>query len=64
MKRHMHSLDRPLCQLDSPVDLIDEATRRIYDHVDCPDCLRRAIAEADARGRALRDLLAKVEALS
>jgi hypothetical protein len=60
----MHSLDRQLCQLDSPVEQIGEATRQVYDHVDCSDCLRRAIAEADARGCVLRELLAKVEALS
>ena len=59
--RHMHTIDRPLCQLDSPVDLIGSSTRAIYGAVDCPDCLRRAIAEADARSRALRDLLARVE---
>ena len=32
-----------------------------YGHVDCEDCLRRAIAEGDERTRVLRGLLAKVE---
>lgn len=62
--RHMHTIDRSLCTLESPVDLIGITTRTIFGDVDCPDCLRRAIMEGEARMRVLRDLLAKVEIAS
>jgi hypothetical protein len=60
----MHSVDRPICTLASSVEMIGEATLSIYGCVDCPDCLRRAIAEGEERTRVLRDLLGKLEALS
>lgn len=63
-KRHMHSVDKPICELASSVDMIGDATRSIYGHIDCEDCLRRAIAEGDERTRVLRDLLAQVEIVS
>lgn len=62
--RHMHSIDRPICELASSVEMIGDASRSIYGHVDCEDCLRRAIAEGEERTRVLRELLAKVEAAS
>ena len=62
--RHMLSVERPICGLDSPITTIGDAVRVIFGSVDCPDCLRRAIAEAEARAGALRELLVKVEALS
>lgn len=62
--RHMHAVDRPICEIASAIDLIGQATRSIYGLVDCTDCLRRAIAESEERGRVLRDLLDKAEALS
>lgn len=62
--RHMHSIDRPICEAESPVDALGRATRMIYGGIECPDCLRRAIAEAEERARVLRELLAKVEELS
>jgi hypothetical protein len=62
--RHMHSVDRPICEAESSIDALGSATRMIYGGIECPDCLRRAIAEAEERARVLRELLAKVEALS
>ena len=62
--RHMNSVDRPICARVSSVEMIGDATLSIYDHVDCADCLRRAITEGDERTRVLRELLAKVEAAS
>ena len=62
--RHMHSVDRPICALGSTIEMIGQAILTIYDLVDCPDCLRRAIAEGDERTRVLRELLAKVESAS
>lgn len=62
--RHMHSVERPICGLESSVTMIGDAVRLIFGGVDCPDCLRRSIAEAEERAQVLRELLAKVEALS
>lgn len=62
--RHMHAVDRPICEIVASIDLIGQATRSIFGLVDCTDCLRRAIAESEERVRVLRDLLSKVEALS
>ena len=59
--KHMHSVDRPICELATSVEMIGEATRSIYGHVDCENCLRRAIAEGEERTRILHDLLAKVK---
>lgn len=61
--RHMLSVERPICGLTSPVSMIADAVRVIFGTVDCPDCLRRAIAEAEARAAVLRELLVKAEAL-
>lgn len=58
--RHMHSVDRPICELASAVELIDSMTRSIFGTVDCPNCLRQGIAESEERARVLRELLAKV----
>lgn len=60
-KSHMRSVDRPLCELPSSAEMIGDAARSIYGHVDCPKCLLRAIAEGEERTRILRDLLAKLE---
>jgi hypothetical protein len=57
----MHSIDRPLCTLDSPVESIGNAVLAIFGEVDCPGCLRRAISEAETRALVLRELLGKVE---
>jgi hypothetical protein len=57
----MLSVDHPICELESPVEMIGGAVRTIFGSVDCPDCLRRAIAEAEERARVLREMLSKVE---
>ena len=62
--KHTPSVDRPICELASSVEMIGDATRAIYGGVDCEACLRRAIAEGDERTRVLRELLVKVEAAS
>lgn len=65
--KHMHlvhSVDRPICQIESSVELLGDRTRSIYESVGCIGCLRRAIAEGEERTRVLRDLLGKVEAAS
>ena len=62
--RHMHSAERPICELASSIELIGATTRSIYGNVDCENCLRRAIAEGEERSRVLRELLWKVEVMS
>ena len=59
MKKHAHLIDGPLCGR-TPVHGLAGATRAIYRDVDCPDCLRRVIAETEERLTVLRDLLAEV----
>lgn len=59
--RHGFSVDRPLCALTSPISRIGDVTEQIFGNVDCADCLRRSLAEAEERSRVLRVLLAKVE---
>ena len=61
--RHILLLEHALCRLSAP---IGNAVHVLFDNedVDCPDCLQRVIAEAEARTQALRDQLAKIEALS
>jgi len=62
--KHILSVDRPICGLETPVSMTGTSVRIIFGSVDCADCLRRGIAEAEERARVLRDLLAQVEALS
>lgn len=62
--RHILSVDRPICGLETSIEMIGDTLRGIYGGVECADCLRRAIAEAEERARVLRELLAKVEDLS
>jgi len=62
--KHMLFIERPICKMASAVESISDSTRTIFDGVNCPDCLRRSIADVDARAQVLRDLLAKVEALA
>ena len=62
--RHMLSVEHPICGLTSSVSMIGDAVRVIFGSVDCPNCLRRAIAEAEERAIVLRELLVKAEALS
>ena len=62
--KHMFFLLSPICEMASAVESIGASTRTIFDSVNCPDCLRRSIADVEARAQVLRDLLAKVEALA
>lgn len=61
---HMHSAERPICELAPSIEMIGSMTRTIYGDVDCEDCLRRTLAEGEARTSVLRELLAKVETVS
>jgi hypothetical protein len=61
---HMQSGEAALCELSSSVEMIGALTRTMFGPVDCTGCLRRALAEAEARVRMLRDLLAMAEGLS
>lgn len=63
--RHMPTSGGPsICATDGTVEQVVDATRAVFGYVDCPACLRRAIAESEARAQVLRDLLDKAEASS
>lgn len=64
MKHMATSFGPSICTTEGTVDQMVDATRAIFGYVDCPACLRRAIAESEARAHVLRDLLDKLEALS
>lgn len=64
MKHVPTSTGASICVTEGTVDMVIDATRAVFCYVDCPDCLRRAIAETEARGHVLRELLEKVEVLS
>ncbi len=57
--KHMATIDpsRGFCALEFTIEEVGEGTRIIYRDIDCADCLQKAIAEADERGRVLRELL-------
>lgn len=54
---HDYENNRAICTRDIPVETIGEAVRADYRHVDCEDCLRRAIAETNERASVLQELL-------
>jgi len=60
--RHAFTVDRPICELTTAISRIGDAVDRAFGHVDCAECLRRSMAEAEERARVLRGLLAIVEA--
>ena len=55
---------QPVCENEGSVERVVDATRAVFMDVDCPACLRRTVAETEARLNLLRELLDKVEALS
>lgn len=59
--KHMYALEQPICGQMAAADVMAANVRVVYGTIDCPDCLRRLVSEADARTTALRDLLAKAE---
>ena len=63
--KHLNITDGPaICATQGTVDEVVDATRAVFGGVDCPGCLRRAVAESEARTHVLRELLDKVEVLS
>jgi hypothetical protein len=54
----------PICESEGSVERVVDATRAVFMDVECPACLRRAIAESEARLFVLRELLDKAEVLS
>ena len=64
MKHVPTSSGSSICATEGTVDQVVDATRAVFGYVGCPACLRRAIAETEARGHVLRELLEKLEALS
>ncbi len=64
MIRHVLAGDRQICSMDTFVAAIHATTRSIYQGIDCPACLRAAIAASEERTVVLRELLDRVEGSS
>jgi len=62
--KHVIVKEQAICESTFFVASLDETTRLAFRDIDCPACLRQALAAAEQRVHALRDLLAKVEAAS
>lgn len=61
MTKHAHVKEQSICEAPFFVADVDETTRAAYRGIDCAACLRQALAASEARTRAIRELLAKVE---
>ena len=61
MTKHVHIKHQSICESPFFVASADEMTRTAFHDIDCADCLRQALAAAEARTRAIRELLVKRE---
>ena len=57
--KHVVHKEVSICEAPFFVASVDETTRQAYRDIDCPACLRQALAASEARTRAIRDLLSK-----
>ena len=64
VSKHVLVKEQAICEATFFVETIDETTRSAYRVIDCVACLRQALAAAEQRTSALRELLANVEAAS
>ena len=62
MTKHVIVKEQAICETTFFVEAIDETSRAAFHDINCPACLRRALAAAEHRTQMLRDLLTKVEA--
>ena len=61
MIKHVLIKQQSICESPFFVASADEMTRTAFHDIDCADCLRQALAAAEARTRAIRELLATLE---
>lgn len=61
MTKHAYDKNQTICTTPFFVEAIVDTARSAYLSIDCPKCLRQALAASEARTHVLRDLLSKVE---
>ena len=61
MTRHARVKDQSICETTFFIEVAVDATRAAYFSIDCPKCLRQALAASEARSHVLRELLAKAD---
>jgi hypothetical protein len=61
--KHAHVKEQTICETTFFVESVVDTTRSAYFAIDCPKCLRQALAASEARTHVLRDLLSKAEIL-
>lgn len=62
MTKHVRVKEQPICETTFFVEGVDESTRSAYRDIGCVACLRQALTASEARSRAIRDLIDKLEA--
>ena len=61
MTKHVVVRAQAICETSFFVESLDETARSAFRDIDCVGCLRQALAAAEQRVVALRELLAKAE---
>ena len=61
MIKHVIVKEQAICESTFFVASLDETTRQAFRDINCSACLRQALAAAEQRVVAIRELLAKVE---
>ena len=61
MTKHVHLREQTICETTFYVEALVDQTRAAYFSIDCPKCLRQALAASEARSHVLRELLSKAE---
>jgi len=61
VSRHARVKEQPMCETTFFVESVVDTTRSAYFDIDCPKCLRQALAASEARTHVLRELLGKLE---
>ena len=62
MIKHVLVRERSICEETFFVASVDETTRSAFRDINCPACLRQAIASSERRTQSIRELLATLEA--
>ena len=61
MTKHARVKEQSICETTFFLEALVDQTRSAYLSIDCPKCLRQALAASEARSHVLRELLAKLE---
>lgn len=63
MTKHACVKEQSICETSFFVEAAVDTTRAAYCLIECPKCLRKALAASEARTHLLRELLEKAEIL-